>query len=79
MFLRIEHMPTLYIHKTNYVIMSKTEDSQIKKNCGECSASFLTQEGLEIHFQRQHGNHCETCPIDLAVKKIKNIFNHDKY
>jgi len=57
--------------------MSKTEDSQTKYFCGECSASFLTQKGLETHFQRQHVN-CETCPIDLAVKKIKDIFRHNE-
>ena len=72
-------MSTLYIHKTNHVIMSKTEGSQTKYFCGECSASFLTQEGLETHFQRQHGNYCDACPIDLAVKKIKDVFRHNEY
>jgi DNA-directed RNA polymerase subunit RPC12/RpoP len=57
--------------------MSKTEDSQTKYFCGECSASFLTQEGLETHFQRQHGN-CESCPIDTAVQKITDIFRQKK-
>ena len=53
--------------------MSKTEGSQTKYFCDECSASFLTQKGLETHFQRQHGNYCDACPIDQAVKKIKDI------
>ena len=57
--------------------MSKTDGSQTKYFCGECNASFLTHEGLETHFQRQHGNYCEACPIDLAVKKIKDIFRHN--
>ena len=59
--------------------MSKTEGSQTRYFCDECSASFLTQGGLEIHFQRQHGNQCEICPIDLVVQKITKIFRHDKY
>ena len=59
--------------------MSKTEGSQTKSFCDECSASFLTQKGLETHFQRQHGNYCDACPIDLAVKKIKDVFRHNEY
>ena len=70
-------MSTLYIHKTNHLTMSKTSGSQTKYFCGECNASFLTHGGLETHFQRQHGNYCEVCPIDLAVKKIKDIFRHN--
>jgi len=59
--------------------MSKTDGTQIKYFCDECTASFLTQEGLETHFQRQHGNYCEMCPIDMAVQKITSIFRHNKY
>ena len=59
--------------------MSKTEGSQIKYFCDECSASFLTQDGLEIHLQRQHGNYCDTCPIDMAIEKITSILRHRKY
>ena len=59
--------------------MSRGSNSQSEHLCDECDASFLTQEGLETHFQRQHGNHCETCPIDLAVQKITKIFRHNKY
>jgi hypothetical protein len=59
--------------------MNRTESSQIKYFCDECSATFLTQGGLKTHFERQHGNYCEICPIDLAVKKIKGIFRHNEY
>ncbi len=72
-------MPTLYIHKTNHKIMSKTTGSRTKYFCDECHASFLTREGLEMHFQRQHGNYCDMCPIDTAIQKITNIFRHKKY
>ena len=59
--------------------MPKNQDSQTKYYCDECSASFLTQEGLEIHFQRQHGNYCDTCPIDMAIQKITNMPRHGKH
>ena len=74
-----DHISTLYIHKTNHLIMSKTDGSQTKCFCGECNASFLTQEGLETHFQRQHGNYCDTCPIDMAIQKITNMLRHGKH
>ena len=59
--------------------MSKAEGIKAKYHCDECDASFFTQEGLETHFQRQHGSCSELCPIDTAVQKITNIFRHNKY
>jgi hypothetical protein len=59
--------------------MSEVEDSKTGYFCHECDASFLTQEGLETHFQRQHGNYCDMCPIDTAFQKIRNIFRHNKH
>ena len=54
--------------------MSGSNNSFSKFVCTECGASFFTKEGLEKHFQHQHGIYCETCPIDIAVQKITDIF-----
>ena len=51
--------------------MSKTEGSQTKYFCDECSASFLTQKGLETHFQRQHGNTVMRVLLIWLLKKLK--------
>ena len=58
--------------------MSKGSHSQPECLCDKCGASFFTKEGLEKHFQRQHGIYCETCPIDTAVQKITDIFRQKK-
>ena len=55
-------------------VMSKGSNSQSEHLCGECNASFFTKEGLEKHFQSQHGIYCEACPIDTAIHKITDIF-----
>ena len=52
--------------------------SQSKHSCDECGALFFTKEGLEKHFQKQHGIYCESCPIDTAVQKITDIFRQKK-
>ena len=54
--------------------MSKTEDSQSKFLCSNCNASFFTDQGLQRHYQWQHGIYCESCPIDMAIEKIVNLF-----
>jgi len=54
--------------------MSSGSHPQSQHLCAECGASFFTKEGLEKHFQRQHGIYCESCPIDTAVQKITDIF-----
>jgi len=56
------------------LIMPGGSRSQSEYLCDKCAASFFTKEGLEKHFQRQHGIYCETCPIDMAVQKITEIF-----
>jgi len=56
--------------------VSEIKNSQRGYFCGECNASFFTQEGLETHSQRQHGVCCETCPIDSFVEKVANLFRH---
>jgi len=58
--------------------VSEIKNSQRGYFCDECNASFFTQEGLETHSQRQHGVYCETCPIDMAVQKITDIFRQKK-
>ena len=50
-------------------IMSSGSHSRSQHLCNECGASFFTKEGLEKHFQRQHGNYCDMCPIDTAIQK----------
>ena len=55
-------------------VMSRGSNSQSEHLCDECGASFFTKEGLEKHFQRQHGIYCETYPIDVAIHKITDIF-----
>ena len=55
-------------------VMSRGSNSQSEYLCNECDASFFTKEGLEKHFQRQHGIYCEVCPIDIAIHKITDIF-----
>jgi DNA-directed RNA polymerase subunit RPC12/RpoP len=72
----IQNFPywTVYIHKIPIEIMSSGSHPQSQHLCAECGASFFTKEGLEKHFQRQHGIYCETCPIDIAVQKITDIF-----
>jgi len=59
-------------------IVSKGSHSLSGNICDECGASFFTKEGLEKHFQRQHGVYCESCPIDTAVQKITDIFRQKK-
>ena len=59
----------VYIHKIPIEIMSSGSHPQSQHLCAECEASFFTKEGLEKHFQRQHGIYCESCPIDTAVQK----------
>ena len=54
--------------------MSKTEDSESKFLCSDCNASFFTDQGLQRHYQWQHGIYCESCPIDAAIEKIVNLF-----
>ena len=54
--------------------MSKTEDSESKFLCSDCNASFFTDHGLQRHYQWQHGIYCESCPIDMAIEKIVNLF-----
>ena len=54
--------------------MSKTEDSESKFLCSNCNASFFTDQGLQRHYQWQHGIYCESCPIDMAIEKIVNLF-----
>ena len=54
--------------------MSKTEDSESKFLCSDCNASFFTDQGLRRHYQWQHGIYCESCPIDMAIEKIVNLF-----
>ena len=58
--------------------MSSGTHPQSQHICSECHASFFTKEGLEKHFQKQHGVHCESCPIDTAVQKITDIFRQKK-
>jgi len=58
--------------------MSSGSHPQSQHLCTECRASFFTKEGLEKHFQRQHGIYCESCPIDTAVQKITDIFRQKK-
>jgi len=53
--------------------MTRGSHSQSEHLCDQCDASFFTKEGLEKHFQRQHGIYCESCPIDTAVQKITDI------
>jgi len=55
-------------------VMSRGSNSQSEYLCDECDASFFTIEGLDKHFQRQHGIYCEACPIDIAINKITDIF-----
>jgi len=54
--------------------MSGSNNSFSKFVCTECDASFLTSYGLDVHFEKQHGIYCETCPIDVITKKIASIF-----
>jgi len=54
--------------------MSGSNNSFSKSVCTECGASFLTSHGLDVHFEKQHGIYCETCPIDIITKKIVSIF-----
>ena len=65
---------TVYIHKIPIEIMSSGSHPQSQHLCAESGASFFTKEGLEKHFQRQHGIYCESCPIDMAIEKIVNLF-----
>ena len=58
--------------------MTRGSHSQSEHLCDQCDASFFTKEGLEKHFQRQHGIYCESCPIDTAVQKITDIFRQKK-
>jgi hypothetical protein len=58
--------------------MTRGSYSQSERLCDQCNASFFTKEGLEKHFQRQHGIYCESCPIDTAVQKITDIFRQKK-
>jgi len=58
--------------------LSRGSNSQTEYLCDECGATFFFKEGLEKHFQRQHGIYCETCPIDIAVQKITDIFRQKK-
>jgi len=60
--------------KSSCKSLSRGSNSQSEYLCNECGASFFFKEGLEKHFQRQHGIYCETCPIDIAVQKITDIF-----
>ena len=58
----------VYIHKILTKDMSSGSHPRSQNICSECDASFFSREGLEKHFQKQHGVYCESCPIDTAVQ-----------
>jgi peptide subunit release factor 1 (eRF1) len=55
-------------------------DSQRKENkikCGECNMEFESKEKLEEHKTNHSAVYCDTCPIDMAIRRISKLFRRN--
>ncbi|MEX0764164.1 MAG: hypothetical protein WD033_03210 [Nitrosopumilaceae archaeon] len=43
-------------------------------SCRECDISFESKEKLNLHLQNHSEIYCETCPMDMAIRGIKKLF-----
>lgn len=50
------------------------EDFKSKFSCKECNVPFESEEKLNHHLQSHSGIYCETCPMDMAIRGIKKLF-----
>jgi peptide subunit release factor 1 (eRF1) len=50
------------------------KDSRIK--CTGCNTKFESKEKLEEH-KAEHHAHCDTCPIDMAIRGISKLFRRN--
>ena len=54
---------------------SKNKDNISKIYCEKCDTVFDSKKKYEAHsFKHSSGVSCESCPLDIAVEKIVNLF-----
>lgn len=46
--------------------------------CEKCDDVFDSKEKFDKHFEKHLGVSCESCPLDVAVEKIINLFRRKK-
>ena len=58
---------------------SKKEETNSKIYCEKCNTVFISKKKYEEHYSKHDSNvYCESCPIDVAVSKIVNLFKRGK-
>ena len=53
---------------------SNGKESKSEFSCKECNMSFESKEKLNLHLQNHSEIYCETCPMDMAIRGIKRLF-----
>lgn len=53
---------------------SKGENSKPEFSCHECNTSFKSEEKLNLHLKNHSEVYCESCPIDIAIRGVKKLF-----
>ena len=51
-----------------------------KVYCDKCNCVFDSKEKFDLHCN-EHSSlaiYCESCPLDVALEKIKNLFKRNK-
>lgn len=51
-----------------------SKEHKSKFNCKECNMSFESEGQLNLHLKNHAEVYCESCPIDMAIRGIKKLF-----
>lgn len=54
------------------------KESESELSCKECNISFESKEKLNLHLQNHSGVYCESCPIDVAIRKLTKLFRRQR-
>ncbi len=58
---------------------STKKETASKIYCEKCETVFDSKKKYDAHYSKHDSNvYCESCPIDVAVSKIVNLFKRAK-
>ena len=61
------------------MVKSQKKDNTTKIYCEKCDSIFESREKYDEHFTKHSsGFYCESCPIDMVVEKLVNLFKRVK-
>lgn len=61
----------------NYSMDKKENVNKIY--CEKCNSVFESREIYDKHFEKHSsGVSCESCPLDMAIQKLVNLFRRTK-